>query len=46
MDQSDIILLVCYGMLFMIDIYTTKKIAEHSNTVNELRQFNQKTWEL
>ncbi len=46
MDRSDIILLVCYGLLFMIDIYTTKKISDHSNTVKELRQLNLNTWEL
>lgn len=40
------ILLACYGLVFMIDLYTTRKISEHDDTIHGLRQFNQKTWEL
>ena len=46
MDTPNIILLVLYCSVFLLDLYTTKKLLAHEDEVEGVRQLNRKTWTL
>lgn len=46
MDAPNIGLVVFYGLLFLLQFYTTKKISAHETMLQNLRKLNVKTWTL
>jgi hypothetical protein len=46
MDAPNIGVAVLYGLVFMLQLYTTKTISAHEDEVERLRLLNVKTWTL
>lgn len=46
MDTPNMSLLVLYCSIFLLHLYTTKKLLAHEDEVENVRQLNRKTWTL
>ena len=46
MDAPNIGLAVFYGIVFLLQFYTTNKISAHETMLEKLRKLNVKTWTL
>lgn len=46
MDSQHIMLLGFYGLVVLLNVYTTRTITADENAIQELREFNLKTWKL
>lgn len=46
MGSQHIMLLGFYGLVVLLNIYTTRTISADENAIQQLRKFNVKTWTL
>ena len=46
MIAVNIVLLVFYGLVLLLQLYTTRSISSHEITVENLRKINLETWTL